>query len=73
MQRSRTSELRHAIRGAMNAIKLCVSALDMPMEPHEKVEFLSDVANSAGKISTLLDEMDALPPDPPEPGSAEPR
>jgi hypothetical protein len=53
------AEFRHSMRGTMNAIKLCVSAFDMPLERAEKLEFLNDVVNSAEKIVALLDQWDA--------------
>ena len=37
------AELRHAIRGTLNALKLCVSAFEMPLDTSEKLEFLSDI------------------------------
>jgi hypothetical protein len=49
------------MRGTMNAIKLCVSAFDMPLERAEKIEFLDDVVASAEKIVALLDQWEAEP------------
>ena len=61
-------EVRHAIRGAMHALKLCVSAFEMPLETSEKLEFLSDIETSADKLVALLDRYAALAPaDPPAP------
>jgi hypothetical protein len=56
------AEVRHAIRGTMNALKLCVSAFEMPLEPSEKLEFLADVELSADKLVSLLDQYEAFPP-----------
>lgn len=56
------AEVRHAIRGTMNALKLCVSAFEMPLEPSEKLEFLSDIDASADKLVSLLDEFEAHAP-----------
>lgn len=58
------AEVRHAIRGTMNALKLCVSAFEMPLEPSEKLEFLADIELSADKLVALLDQYEAfaLPP-----------
>lgn len=53
------AEVRHAIRGTMNALKLCVSAFEMPLEPSEKLEFLSDIDASADKLVSLLDAYEA--------------
>ena len=56
------AEVRHAIRGTMNALKLCVSAFEMPLETSEKLEFLSDIESSADKLVSLLDRYEANPP-----------
>lgn len=53
------AEVRHAIRGTMNALKLCLSAFEMPLEASEKLEFLSDIDASADKLVSLLDEYEA--------------
>ena len=55
------SEFRHSMRGTMNAMKLCVSAFDMPLQQEERLEFLADVEASADKIVSLLDQWDASP------------
>ncbi len=57
------SEVRHSIRGTFNALKLCVSALEMPMEDPERLEFLSDIESSADNLALLLDQYDAFPID----------
>ena len=58
------AELRHSIRGAFNALKLCVSAFEMPLETSEKLEFLSDIESSAHRIGALLQDFaDASPPE----------
>ena len=62
MQRSR-SEVRHAIRGTLNALKLCISALEMPMTESDKLEFLSDVEFAAGRLAELLSEFETFPED----------
>lgn len=61
------AELRHSIRGAFNALRLCVSALEMPLDTSEKLEFLSDIETAAERIATVLEQLDAsLPSDHPE-------
>ena len=62
------AEVRHAIRGTMNALKLCVSAFEMPLEPSEKLEFLADIETSADKLASLLDQYEAFAPAPSSPG-----
>jgi hypothetical protein len=54
------AELRHGIRGTFNALKLCVSAFEMPLETSEKLEFLSDIEQSAEKLSSLLEQYAAV-------------
>jgi hypothetical protein len=61
------AELRHGIRGTFNALKLCVSAFEMPLETSEKLEFLSDIESSADKLASLLDQYDAIVPEAPSP------
>jgi hypothetical protein len=65
------AELRHGIRGTFNALKLCVSAFEMPLETSEKLEFLSDIESSAEKLASLLEEYESVAPDP-APPSAQP-
>jgi hypothetical protein len=56
------SELRHAVRGTINALNLCVTAFDLPSETSEKLEFLNDIECAAEKLAELCAELDALPP-----------
>lgn len=59
------SGVRHAARGCLNAIKLCVSALELPGPPEEQIEFLDDVINASDKMCDLVDQLNALFEDPP--------
>ena len=59
MQQSR-SELRHAIRGMLNALKLCVTALEMPLTTSEKLQFLSDVEFAAGRLAEFVAELETV-------------
>src|SRR4029453_15740000 len=52
--------LRHDIRGTLNALKLCLSAFDMPLEPSEKLEFFSDKETAADRIAELVGELEAM-------------
>lgn len=62
------SALRHSARGCFNAIKLCVSALDLPCTCQEQIEFLDDVISSTDKMCILVDDLavavDHTPPAP---------
>lgn len=51
--------LRHAARGCLNAVKLCVSALELDCTPEEQSEFLDDVIRGSDKMCTLIDELGA--------------
>ncbi len=59
---STPAELRHSIRGTLNALKLCVSAFEMPLDTSEKLEFLSDIESSADKLAELLERLEAASP-----------
>jgi hypothetical protein len=61
------AELRHGIRGTFNALKLCVSAFEMPLETSEKLEFLSDIESSADKLASLIEQYESVAPDPSSP------
>ena len=54
------ASLRHDIRGTLNALKLCISAFEMPLDPSEKLEFLADIETSADKLAGLVEEIDAV-------------
>jgi hypothetical protein len=59
------ASVRHDIRGTLNALKLCISAFDMPLETSEKLEFLSDIELSADKLAGLVGELESLASSPP--------
>jgi hypothetical protein len=54
------SEFRHAVRGALNALKLCVSAFELPLSTSEKLEFLSDIEVAADKVAALMGSYEAM-------------
>jgi hypothetical protein len=49
--------LRHAVRGCLNSIKLCASALELECTREEEMEFIDDVVRSSDKMIGLLDEI----------------
>ncbi len=65
----RLGELRHGICGLHNAITLCVSAFDTPLETSEKLEFLTDIESAADRLLAMLEEFEAAS-DVPEAGSS---
>ena len=52
--------LRHDIRGRMNALVLCATALDETVPPAEAIEFLTHIEQTADKLVALLDEFEAM-------------
>jgi hypothetical protein len=64
MEQQSRSEVRHAIRGALNALKLCVFALEMPLTESDKLGFLSDVEFSADRLAELVAEFETSPEEP---------
>jgi len=54
------SELRHGARGSLNAIKLCIAAMELPGSRDEVVEFLDEVIRASDELSVQVDEMGML-------------
>jgi hypothetical protein len=61
------SGLRHSARGCLNAVKLCVSALELECTPEEQIEFVDDIIRGSDKMDLYMDELiayfDAHPTD----------
>ncbi len=56
------TELRHArhnLRGRLNALKLCVSALDILESREEKIEFLEMIEQATDHAVAALDALEA--------------
>jgi hypothetical protein len=51
------SVLRHSARGCLNAVKLCVSALELDCTRDEQIEFLNDVINSSDQLCGVIEEL----------------
>ena len=51
------SGLRHSARGCLNAVKLCVSALELECTPEEQIEFIDDVIRGSDKMCGYVDEL----------------
>jgi len=58
---------RHNLRGRLNALKLCVSALEILESKEEVIEFIEMIEQSAEKTTDALDAMEALMVDTPPP------
>jgi hypothetical protein len=52
--------LRHSARGCLNAIKLCVSALELPCTHEEEMEFINDVIRSSDKMVDVIDQLEGF-------------
>ena len=52
--------VRHDLRGRMNALVLCASALDDDLPPGEALEFISHIENTTDKLVALLDRLEEL-------------
>jgi hypothetical protein len=48
------------MRGLLNAMSLGICALQIGLTKDESVEFLGDIAKSAGELTTMLDEYEPL-------------
>ena len=51
------SGLRHSARGCLNAVKLCVSALELNCTHEEQMEFVDDVIRGSDKMCACIDEL----------------
>ena len=52
--------LRHDLRGLMNAIVLCASALDDSLDRQEALEFVTHIETSSDKLVVLLEKLEAM-------------
>jgi hypothetical protein len=52
---------RHDLRGKLNALKLCVSAIEVVKSPRERLEFIDMIVQSADATATALDLLEAAP------------
>lgn len=59
MQPDTLPDLRHSARGYLNAIKLCISALELSCTREEEAEFIEDVIRSSDNMVALMDRLDA--------------
>ncbi len=52
--------LRHDIRGRMNALVLCSSALDDSLPRDEAIEFVDHIEETADRLVVLLDQLESM-------------
>ena len=52
--------VRHDLRGRMNALLLCATALDQDLPLDEQIEFLNHVEQTIEKLLTLLDRLEQI-------------
>lgn len=55
-----TPAIRHALRGKMNSLQLCVALLPA-IEPDEALIYLNHIGNQCDRIMELIDELQAAP------------
>ena len=53
-------QARHNVRGRLNALKLCVSALDLVQTRQELLEFLDMIDQSADRLVVALDRFEKV-------------
>jgi hypothetical protein len=53
-------QVRHDLRGRINAMQLCVSALPVAADQKEAVEFIDDVIKLTDKVTELMDQLEKL-------------
>ena len=58
---------RHDLRGKLNALKLCVSALEIVKSTKERAEFIDMIEQSADATVIALDLLEATPGHPQDP------
>ena len=51
---------RHNLRGRLNAVKLCISALEILEEDSERVEFLDMIIDSTDNTVAALEEFETI-------------
>jgi hypothetical protein len=51
---------RHNLRGRLNALKLCVSALEILTDPKEELEFVGMIDQAADATVVALDHLEAV-------------
>jgi signal transduction histidine kinase len=52
--------LRHDLRGRMNTLVMCAAVLDPALTRQEALEYLGYIEDSADRLLTVLDRMDAM-------------
>jgi hypothetical protein len=50
---------RHDLRGRLNALKLCISALEILESDQERVEFLEMIEQASDKTADAMEKMEA--------------
>jgi len=53
-------QARHNVRGRLNALKLCVSALELVQTRQELLEFLDMIDQSADRLLVALDRFEKV-------------
>lgn len=56
-------QLRHDLRGRVNAMRLCTAALEVDCTKQESLEFLDDIIRLTDDVVDLVGKIEALPPE----------
>ena len=51
-------QIRHDLRGRINAMQLCISALPVAADQNEAIEFIDDVIKLCDRVSELVDQLE---------------
>ena len=54
-------QLRHDLRGRINALRLCTAALEVECSKEESIEFLDDIERLTDDVVDLVNKIEALP------------
>ena len=51
-------QIRHDLRGRINAMQLCISALPVAADQNEALEFIDDVIKLCDRVGELMDQLE---------------
>jgi hypothetical protein len=58
-------QIRHDLRGRINAMQLCISALPVAADKNEAIEFIDDVIKLTDRVAELVDQLEEALDNPP--------
>jgi hypothetical protein len=60
--RDELSRIRHKLRGRVQALNLCATALGLGTTQQEDLQFVDDIQEAATEIGQLMDELEKMQP-----------